>query len=68
MKYKLIIFKFTGYIFIVSALCFAFQRGKKQGELSCIDFNILPIIADTITVILCFILIGIGIILLKLKN
>lgn len=63
--------KLLGYICIFVSLLFAFNRGKKQGELICIDFNVLPIIANSITIIVCGTLIIAGIVLIKnytLKN
>ena len=57
--------KYLGYIFIFASVVFAFFRGKKQGELDCIDFNVLPIIPNSITVVVCIALIGFGLFLLK---
>ena len=57
--------KYLAYLFIVSAVIFAFYRGKRQAHLDCIDFNVLPIIANSITFIICAILIIFALILLK---
>ncbi|GGI57019.1 hypothetical protein [Winogradskyella haliclonae] len=61
MKSKLKLKQISGYILIFSTLCFAFYRGKKQAQLECIDFNILPIIDNTITITICTILSLVGI-------
>ena len=60
--------KYLAYLFIVISVCFAFYRGKRQAYLDCIDFNVLPIIANSITIIVCTILIVLGLILLKKAN
>jgi len=57
--------KILGYILMFASLYYAFYRGKKQGELDCIDFNVLPVIANTITIIVCIILMITGVFLLK---
>jgi len=64
---KNIIKKYLGYVIILASSFFAFYRGKRQGELECIDFNILPIVANTITIIVCIILMIVGVFLFK-KN
>lgn len=55
----------VGYMLILLSTYISFQRGKNQGKLDCIDFNILPIIDNTITFIICITLTLIG---LKLLN
>jgi hypothetical protein len=63
--------KILGYILILASLYFSFYRGKREGELECIDFNVLPFIANSITIIVCITLIIVGIALIKnntLKN
>lgn len=57
--------EYFGFIAILVSICFAFIRGEKQGKLECIDFNILPIIANSITVIICLSLMILGILLIK---
>lgn len=57
--------KHLGYLFIFASIFFAFYRGKRQGELDCIDFNILPIIANATTIIVCVLLVVIGAYLIK---
>lgn len=59
--------KIFGYTFILTSLVFAFFRGKRQGELDCIDFNVLPMIGNTITVLVCIGLTVFGLFLIKKK-
>ena len=54
-----------GYILIFLSICFAFFRGKRQGKLDCIDFNVLSIFDNTITIIVCLSLMIVGTILIK---
>ncbi len=60
--------KYLAYISILGSVCFAFFSGKEQGHAECIDFNILPIVHNFITVIICLTLIVFGVILLKKYN
>ncbi|WP_179317994.1 hypothetical protein [Winogradskyella undariae] len=60
--------KFIGYILILASLVFAFFRGKKQGELDCIDFNVLPMIGNSITVIACIGLTVFGLVLVLVRK
>lgn len=57
--------KYLGYLLIFASIFVAFYRGKRQGELDCIDFNVLPIIANSITIIVCVLLVVIGAYLTK---
>ena len=57
--------KCLGYLLIFASIFVAFYRGKRQGELDCIDFNVLPIIANSITIIVCVLLVVIGTYLTK---
>lgn len=59
--------KYLGYLFVLAPIFFAFCRGKKQGELNCIDFNVLPIVANFITFMICLTLMTVGIVLIE-KN
>ncbi len=56
------------YLLITSAVIFAFFRGKKQAELTCIDFNVLPFVGNTITIVVCAILIIVALIILQKKH
>ncbi len=57
--------KYLGYILLLLSPYVAFYGGKKQGELECVDFNVLPIIGNSITFILCVTLLILGVILVK---
>ena len=57
--------KYLAYLLIVLAVGFAFYRGKRQAHLDCIDFNVLPIVANSITIIVCAILIILALVILK---
>ena len=60
--------KYLAYLLIVTSVGFAFYRGKRQAHLDCIDFNVLPIIANSITIVVCAILLVFGLVLLKKKS
>ncbi|RKE98121.1 hypothetical protein BXY80_0194 [Ichthyenterobacterium magnum] len=59
--------KYFGYILILLSIYFAFFRGKRQGKLDCIDFNVLSIVDNAITIIVCLSLMIVGSILIKRK-
>jgi len=56
------------YILIFSSIYIAFRRGKNQGHLECIDFSVLPILDNLITIIISTTFVLIGIKLLSKKT
>ena len=43
-------------ILLIISNYFAFYRGKRQANLECIDFNVMSIIDNTITITICALL------------
>lgn len=62
-----IIKKIIGYFLLISPIFIAYKRGKKEGELICIDFNVLPFVPNFFTFVFCVILLIIGVKLIS-KN
>ena len=62
------IFKYLAYLFFSISIGIAYFSGMRRGQSKCIDFDVLPIIHNIFTAIICLSLMAVGILLYNKYN